>query len=87
MELFQNTEQKFVIFSKNKPWLIFCHGLWRSSFMLLSPSASSLIWHVHSERIPEQTVGSHLWNNQNKFLLCIPVSVLSLPVCLLRNGR
>ena len=58
-----------------------------SSFMLLSPSASSLIWHVHSERIPEQTVGSHLWNNQNKFLLCIPVSVLSLPVCLLRNGR
>ena len=59
----------------------------RSSFMLLSPSASSLIWHVHSERIPEQTVGSHLWNNQNKFLLCIPVSVLSLPVCLLRNGR
>lgn len=22
MELFQNTEQKFVIFSKNKPWLM-----------------------------------------------------------------
>ena len=27
MELFQNTEQKFVIFSKIKPWLIFAIGL------------------------------------------------------------